>query len=79
MTVVFQLNISREFINCSRGIRKVTPNSKIKDFLISNNLLHPEDVISGIDVTIKSSLKSYHDFKKLLESCVLRKSRSCNN
>jgi len=54
--------------------RKVTPK-KIKDFLISNNLLHPEDVISGIDVTIKSSLKSYHDFKKLLESCVLKENQ----
>ncbi|MFR3454832.1 MAG: type II CRISPR RNA-guided endonuclease Cas9 [Coprococcus eutactus] len=51
--------------------RKVTPK-KIKDYLVSNNLLHPEDVISGIDVTIKSSLKSYHDFKKMLESGVLK-------
>lgn len=51
--------------------RKVTPK-KIKDYLISNNLLHSGDVISGIDVTIKSSLKSYHDFKRMIEGDVLK-------
>lgn len=47
--------------------RKVTVK-RIKDYLESNNLLHKGDVISGIDITIKSSLKSYHDFKRLMEN-----------
>ena len=34
-------------------------------------MLHGEDVLSGVDTTIKSSLKSYHDFKRLLEQSVL--------
>ena len=50
--------------------RKVSVK-KIKEYLQSNNLLHGEDVLSGVDTTIKSSLKSYHDFKRLLEQSVL--------
>ena len=53
--------------NLFKDYRKVTVK-KVKDYLASNNLLHNEDVMSGLDVTIKSSLKSYHDFKRLLES-----------
>lgn len=50
--------------------RKVSVK-RIKDYLVSNNLLHDEDVFSGIDTTVKSSLKTYHDFKRLLEHNVL--------
>ena len=50
--------------------RKVSVK-RIKDYLMSNNLLHNEDVFSGIDTTVKSSLKTYHDFKRLLEHNVL--------
>lgn len=49
--------------------KKVTVR-KIKEYLESNNLLHKGDILSGLDETIKSSLKSYHDFKRLLESGV---------
>ncbi|MCF0141434.1 MAG: type II CRISPR RNA-guided endonuclease Cas9, partial [Mogibacterium sp.] len=47
--------------------KKVTVK-RIKDYLASNGLLGNGDVISGLDITIKSSLKSYHDFKRLLTS-----------
>lgn len=44
----------------------------IKDLLkIENCFDDKKDNLSGIDTTIKSSLKSYHDFKKLLTSGVL--------
>lgn len=50
--------------------RKVSAK-KIKEYLLSNNLLHSEDFLSGIDITIKSSLKSFHDFKRLMDQSVL--------
>lgn len=50
--------------------KKVTVD-KIKKYLISNNYMKKEDVLGGIDVTIKSSLKPQHDFKRLLNSGVL--------
>lgn len=37
---------------------KVTPN-KIRNYLISNNYIDKDDVISGLDVTVKSSLKPF--------------------
>lgn len=40
----------------------------IAEYLKANNLLHAGDILSGIDGEIKSSLKSYHDFKRLLEN-----------
>lgn len=46
--------------------RKVTLE-RIKNYLRSNNLLHDGDVMTGLDIMVKSSLKSYHDFKSLLE------------
>lgn len=53
-----------------RKQRKVTVK-QIRDYLKANNLLHEEDVLSGIDISVKSSLKSYHDFRRLLEGNVL--------
>lgn len=38
----------------------------IKEYLKANNLFHEGDILSGIDINIKSSLKPYHDFKRLL-------------
>ena len=45
---------------------KVTKR-KIKEWLLSQCLIKAEDDISGVDDTVKSKLKSYHDFKKLLD------------
>lgn len=50
--------------------RKVTPK-KIREFLGGRGYLEPEDELGGIDVTIKSSLKSYHSFRRLLTNGTL--------
>ena len=50
--------------------KKVTVD-KIKKYLISNSYMKKEDVLGGVDVTIKSFLKPQHDFKRLLRSGTL--------
>lgn len=64
-------------VECKQGIyrlfekkRKVT-RKDILDYLKSNNYMTDHDEMTGIDVNVKSSLKSYHDFRKLLESGML--------
>lgn len=42
--------------------RKVTVK-QIKDYLKTRGCYDNNDVLSGIDTTVKSSLKSYFDFK----------------
>ena len=49
---------------------KVTPK-RIRDYLISNNLMDKDGVISGLDVTVKSSLKPFIQFQKLIENGLL--------
>ena len=44
---------------------------RIKEFLITTGEYSGEFEVSGVDDTIKSSLRSYHDFKKLIEGGVL--------
>lgn len=65
-------------VECKQGIynlfveyRRVSVK-KIRDYLISNNCMEKTDEISGLDVTVKSSLNSYHDFKRLLSSGMLQ-------
>lgn len=50
--------------------RKITPKA-IRDFLSKKGYLHPSDELGGIDITIKSNLKSYHSFRLLLTSSTL--------
>lgn len=45
--------------------KKVSVKS-IKNYLLAKGLISATDEISGIDITVKSNLKSYHDFKRLL-------------
>lgn len=47
--------------------KKVSAKS-IRNYLIAKGYISSTDEISGIDTTVKSNLKSYHDFKRLLES-----------
>ena len=56
--------------NLFKKYRRVSVR-KIHDYLKARGRLQEGDVLSGIDETIKSSLKSYHDFKKLLDSKTL--------
>lgn len=60
----------QELFNLFVEHRKVSV-SKIKEFLIANGYMNKGDDLSGIDISIKSSLSSYHDFKRLLSSKVL--------
>ena len=64
-------------VECKQGIyrlfekkRKVS-RKDILNYLKSNNYMTDRDEMTGIDVNVKSSLKSYHDFRKLLESEML--------
>ena len=46
--------------------RRVT-KKRIRQYLLCNGYIQEEDEISGIDDTIKTTLKSFHDFKRILE------------
>ena len=49
---------------------RVTPK-KIKDYLIRCGYMEKTDTMSGLDETVKSGLKPYHIFKRLLDGGVL--------
>lgn len=72
-----KINGQKITVECKKGIfglfkknKKVTVK-KIKDFLISNNYMGTSDEITGLDISVKSSLKSYHDFRKMLENKIV--------
>lgn len=72
-----RINGQKITVECKKGIfglfkknKKVTVK-KIKDFLISNNYMGTSDEITGLDISVKSSLKSYHDFRKMLENKIV--------
>lgn len=50
--------------------RKVT-KKRLKDWLVSNNYMHKDQELRGVDDNIKSSLRSYHSFKNLLSKGIL--------
>lgn len=54
--------IYRDLFECPG---RITPK-KINDYLIANGHIAKDDKVTGIDTTIKSSLKSYHDFMRIL-------------
>ncbi len=60
----------QEIFELFKRYKKVT-RKKIEDYLKSNNYMTKEDQVTGIDITIKASLKSYHEFKRLLENQAL--------
>lgn len=67
-------------VECKQGIYSLFEKNRrvsvknIREYLISNNYMDKTDEMSGVDITVKSSLKSYHDFKKLLTAGVLQES-----
>lgn len=72
-----KINGQKITVECKKGIfelfkknKKVTVK-KIRDFLISNNYMSASDEITGLDISVKSSLKSYHDFRRMLENKVV--------
>ncbi len=50
--------------------RKIT-KKRLKDWLVSNKYMEPTQEVRGVDDDMKSNLRSYHDFKRLLISGVL--------
>lgn len=50
--------------------RKVTVKN-IRDYLIGNGVMRKDQVLSGIDETVKSDLKPWLDFRRLMESGAL--------
>lgn len=44
---------------------------RVRDYLISNNYMSETDILSGIDITVKSSLKPFLQFKNLVNSGLL--------
>lgn len=49
---------------------RVTPK-QIRDYLLSNGYISTNDIISGLDETVKSSLKSFLQFRSLIERGLL--------
>ena len=56
--------------------KKKVRRKDVEDYLICNNYYSKEDLetLSGIDIQIKSSLSSYHAFKRLLKQEILKES-----
>lgn len=45
---------------------KLVTIKKLRSFLLANGMIETNDELSGVDITIKSNLKSFHDFKDIL-------------
>lgn len=54
--------------------KKIT-KKRLKDWLVSNNYMQAHDEVRGIDDDIKSSLSSYHKFRKLLTQGILNEAQ----
>lgn len=52
--------------------KRVTPK-RIAEYLCAHGYLQAGDEISGLDISVKSSLKTYHSFRRLLDSGMLSK------
>lgn len=65
------VDVKQDIYNCVfMNPKKVTPK-RIRDYLISNNFICENDVISGLDITVKSSLKPFMQFQNLIKSGML--------
>ena len=49
---------------------KITPR-RIKDYLVTNNYMQESDTLGGLDISVKSSLKSFLQFGKLVSGGLL--------
>lgn len=64
-------------VECKQGIyglfeeKRNVSERRIRDYLISNNYMEKTDEMSGLDIELKASLKSYHDFRRLLSTGTL--------
>lgn len=72
------VNVKQEiYENVFMLYQKVTPK-RIKDYLVSNNHMCSDDTISGLDASVKSSLKPYLQFKRLIATGLIDNSDAEN-
>lgn len=60
------------FTDVYQNCQRVTPK-RIKEYLIQHGIMGKQDVLTGLDTEVKANLKSYHIFKRLLDSGTLTK------
>ena len=64
-------------VECKQGVyelfrrRRKIAKKAIIEYMQSNNYMTDHNELTGIDINVKSSLKSYHDFRQLLEGKML--------
>lgn len=58
------------FTDVYQNFQRVTPK-RIKEYLIQHGIMEKQDTLTGLDTEIKANLKSYHIFKRLLNSGTL--------
>lgn len=76
-----RVNTQELSIEQKQGVYELFKNRKkvtvklITSHMRAEGILQESDVLSGIDIEIKSSLKSYHDFKRMLENGILNENQ----
>lgn len=73
-----QVNDTRISVEAKQGIyndlflkRRRVSLRMIREYLLANGYIQGEDELKGVDETIKSELRSYHDFKEYIRKGVL--------
>lgn len=62
------VNVKQEiYLNVFLRHQKITTN-RIRNYLISNNYMSRDDLLSGLDTTVKSSLKPFLQFQNLVRN-----------
>lgn len=64
--VVKQELYNEVFCRCTRVTGK-----RIREYLYNHGYMAKEDELSGIDITVKANLKSYHIFRRMMENGLL--------
>ena len=65
------VNVKQDMYNNLFMSPKKVTLKRIRDYLLSNNLICEDDVISGLDITVKSSLKPFMEFRNLINNGLL--------
>ena len=69
--VIISVDVKQQIYNELFMQKKKVTRKAIEQFLISTGNMTTGQTLSGIDDTIKSSLKSYHDFRQMINSGLL--------
>lgn len=65
------VHIKQEIYNNVFMLYQKVTSKRIKDYLLSNNYISESDVISGLDINVKSSLKPYWQFRNIIKNGIL--------